>query len=160
MKITSTVKSFIAFSLCAGMIFLQSFSKFAPQQQQPPQHEEEKPKNLKVLPKDMSAEDVHKIMKVYAKALGVRCGHCHVAVPGTPPKMDFASDDKEAKTTARSMMKMVDAINEKYIDKIGKGKFEKIECVTCHMGHTTPLVSVDSLPSKPREPFRGEPSKN
>jgi hypothetical protein len=115
------------------------------------QKEEWKPKNLKVLPKNISDEEIHAVMRSYAKSLGVRCGFCHKNEPGQPPKWDFASDEKQEKLTARKMMKMVDAINKKYINKIGEGKFEKITCVTCHMGNTKPMVSADSLPKKPQD---------
>jgi len=112
---------------------------------------EEPPKNLKVLSKKLSADEIHAIMRGYAKSLGVRCGFCHQHTDDNPPKFDFASDAKQEKLTARKMIKMVDGINKKYIAKIGEGKFEKITCVTCHMGNTKPTVSVDSLPKKPQE---------
>jgi hypothetical protein len=112
---------------------------------------EEKPQNLKVLSKKLSDEEIHTIMRGYAKSLGVRCGFCHKHDNGNPPNFDFASDEKNEKLVARKMIKMVDAINKKYIDKIGEHKFEKITCVTCHMGNTKPTVSVDSLPKKPQE---------
>jgi hypothetical protein len=114
------------------------------------QKEEWKPKNLKVLPKNTSDEEIHAIMRTYSKSLGVRCGFCHKHTEGEKPDFDFASDEKQEKLTARKMIKMVDGINKKYIAKIGEGKFEKITCVTCHMGNTKPIVSADSLPKKER----------
>jgi hypothetical protein len=115
------------------------------------QQSEEKPKNLKVLSKNLSRKEVVDIMKVYSRSLGVKCGFCHKHDNGTPPNFDFVSDEKWEKLTARKMMKMTDAVNKKYIAKIGEGKFEKITCVTCHMGNMKPMVSVDSLPRKPQE---------
>jgi hypothetical protein len=114
-------------------------------------NEDEKPKNLKVLSKNLSRQQVVDIMKVYSKSLGVKCGFCHKHDNSNPPNFDFASDEKWEKLTARKMIKMVNNINKKYIDKIGEGKFDKITCVTCHMGSTDPMVSVDSLPKKPQE---------
>jgi hypothetical protein len=45
-------------------------------------------------------------------------------------------------------MKMVEAINSKYLEKMNTDdyKLEKVACVTCHMGKMVPTVSVDSLP--------------
>ncbi len=113
--------------------------------------QEEPPKNLKVLPKDMSVEEVKKIMKVFTKSLGVKCEFCHVGKPQEDkpwPKFEFASDDKPEKNIARKMMAMVDSINLNFISKMGEPDFEQITCVTCHMGNEKPMVSVDSLMKK------------
>lgn len=109
--------------------------------------EEEKPTNLKLLPKDISEEELHTVMREYSRALGVKCGYCHERKEGQK-HADFASDAKEEKLITRGMMQMVNDINEKYLSSIGKGHFEKIACVTCHMGRPLPIISVDSLPKK------------
>ena len=135
----------IAMFICA-IIVIKSFA----QQQEKPK-EEEAPKNLIVLPKNMSGEEVKKIMKVFSKSLGVKCDKCHVSTPqeGKPyPKFDFASDDKSEKNIARKMMVMVDSINTVFIDKMGADDFEHVSCVTCHMGNLKPMASVDSLPKR------------
>ncbi len=64
--------------------------------------------NLQVLPKDMKKQQLVDTMRGFATGLGVRCDHCHAGEP-TPDlsKMDFASDAKEAKKTARLMLQMV-----------------------------------------------------
>ena len=114
---------------------------------------DEKAVNLHVLPKNTSEEELHKIMRGYSMSLGVRCIFCHVGkkIEGQERmKMDFATDDKREKVVAREMMKMVDAINANYIDKMPRdGRvLEQITCVTCHNGRTTPIISVDSLVKK------------
>lgn len=83
-------------------------------------------KDLRVLPKDMDKKEVKKIMKTWARALGVECEHCH--------DMDDLAKDSEQKTTARKMLKMVDTINSKYFAK----SKEKVSCVTCHNGKPEP----------------------
>jgi len=93
-------------------------------------------------------DDIHKVMKGFAKSLGVRCNACHVGTEGDQKSWDFAADTKKEKLIARKMMKMVDAINKKYLGKMGESDFEQITCVTCHMGHLKPTVSVDSLMKK------------
>jgi len=151
---TSLKKKFtIFFVLLVAIVVLQAFTQ--QQQQQPPQrppHDEPAPKNLQILPKNTSGEDVKKIMRAFTKSLGVKCNHCHVSSQkeGNPfPDMDFASDDKSEKKIARKMMVMVDSINTAYLGKIGEDPdIEKISCVTCHMGRATPIVSVDSLMKK------------
>jgi hypothetical protein len=138
-------KTLFIIALTAGMAFLQSFAQ--------KHDDEEKPTNLKILPKNISGEELHAIMRGYSQSLGVRCGFCHVSeqVEGQQrAKFDFASDNKREKKVARNMMLMVQAINENYIDKmIGTDHpLEHITCVTCHMGRRTPVVSVDSILKK------------
>jgi len=130
-------------TICAGMVVAQSFA-------QRHDDDDEKPKNLKVLPKNISGRELHNIMKGYCFSLGVKCGYCHVSekVEGQEkPKFDFASDNKPEKNIARDMMRMTAAINENYLGKIigGDHTIEKIACVTCHMGRQTPINSLDSL---------------
>lgn len=130
-------------ALLFAIVFGQGFVK----------HDDEKPTNLKVLPKNISEEDLHTVMRQYSMSLGVRCGFCHVSekVEGQEkPKWDFASDQKPEKDIARNMIKMTNAINEKYLAKIkdGERSLEQITCVTCHMGRPTPIVSVDSIRKK------------
>jgi hypothetical protein len=137
-------KLLLVATLSAGMIFGQAFA-------QRHDDDDEKPKNLKILPKNISGKELHDIMRGYSKSLGVRCDFCHVAekVEGqSRPKFDFASDNKPEKNTARNMMRMVDAINNNFIGKMigGDHSLESITCVTCHNGRKTPIVSIDSLP--------------
>jgi hypothetical protein len=114
--------------------------------------DDDKPTNLKVLPKDISEDDLHKVMRLYSRSLGVRCGYCHVANPSNPRDMNFAADDKPEKLIAREMIKMTNDINKNYLASIGKGDFETITCVSCHNGKQKPLVSIDSLPKPPMPP--------
>jgi hypothetical protein len=123
-----------------AIIFLKSFA-----QQDQHKHDDNEATNLKILPKNISDEDLHSIMRTFAKSLGVKCGHCHVGTPEQGKiKFNFASDDKPQKEIAREMMVMVDSINTNFIGKMGKD-FEHVTCVTCHHGNITPIASVDSL---------------
>ena len=128
----------VAIILVVSIIVLQAFTPGPPA--------DEKPKNLKVLPKNISHEELIKIMRGYSKSLGVHCDFCHKKIEeGNPPKLDFASDEKDEKRIARKMMKMTNAINKKYIAKIENGSLDRITCVTCHMGNPHPTINVDSL---------------
>jgi tetratricopeptide (TPR) repeat protein len=51
--------------------------------------------------------------------------------------LDFASDDKADKKTAREMMRMVGSVNEQ-ISKIGLKDPAQVRCFTCHHGVKRP----------------------
>ena len=74
-------------------------------------------------------------MRGYVFSLGVRCDHCHAAGK-TPGSMDFASDEKPAKLTARTMIRMTADINHNYVAALTPPR--TVECVTCHRGSTDP----------------------
>ena len=81
------------------------------------------PTNLKVLPANLTGEQVHDIMEKWEGELGTGCKTCHTADPKNlgpngRPRMNFADDSKEEKQTARKMVKMVEEINASYISKI------------------------------------------
>src|SRR6266702_3597783 len=90
----------------------------------------EGPKNLQVLPKTLTREQVKEIMKAQAKALGVECDFCH-EVP------DMASDANKKKQIARNMLRMTEDINGKWL-KMKDNDKDKVTCRTCHQGHEKP----------------------
>jgi tetratricopeptide (TPR) repeat protein len=94
--------------------------------------------NLKVLPKDISKNDLQATMRGFSFALGVRCEHCHVQNPDK--SMDFPSDQKETKATARLMLQMVAAVNRDYVANVKDPDHTpyQVECATCHHGLTQP----------------------
>ena len=107
-------------------------------------------KNLKVLPQDISDEELKTVMRSYNKALGVKCSYCHTTVEGTD-KMDFASDAKKAKEYARGMIKMTQEINANYFnwENIENTQDIKVvDCTMCHRGHkeATEGVKAFNLP--------------
>jgi cytochrome c553 len=100
------------------------------------------PKNLKVLPKKISGEDLHKIMDEWKTALGVKCNFCHApAADTTSHHLDFASDAKPEKDIARHMYKMAGKINKKFFKEAKDDKGNSIAvvtCMTCHHGSPHP----------------------
>lgn len=100
----------------------------------------EKPKNLKVLSKNISHEDLIRIMRTFKASLGVECSFCHAQKAGDPKHLDFASDAKPAKDSARMMMRMAMKINKKYFHEKGDFASAKMEisCYTCHHGNQKP----------------------
>jgi tetratricopeptide (TPR) repeat protein len=112
------------------------------------QSQAEKPKNLKVLPSDLTRDSVVKIMRfVVAGGLGVSCNFCHGA-PNVPfDSIDFASDERLTKQTAREMMRMVARINGELLPNVPNRGTPAIEvqCVTCHRRAPRPLMMEDTL---------------
>src|SRR4028119_2293321 len=72
-------------------------------------------KNLKVLPKSTSKQQMDSVMKHFSAALGVKCNFCHV-FNQEQKAMDFASDANEHKGISRDMMRMQTKLNKKYFD--------------------------------------------
>ena len=120
--------------------------------------------NLQVLPKDISKPELQSTMRGFVFALGVRCNYCHAEKKdAAKPGLDFASDEKETKKTARVMLQMVAAINRDYIAKLPQttpqtaqqtppqtappqavqsasqpAQAVQVQCVTCHHGLAQP----------------------
>jgi hypothetical protein len=93
----------------------------------------EKFTNLQYYPKTISHQELIGNMRGFCFSLGVRCQFCHAAKEASKPdQMDFASDEKDTKKTARAMLRMVGDINQEYIAKMGRTAPVRVECVTCH----------------------------
>jgi len=108
---------------------------------------QDKFKNLKVLPKDISEDQLFKIMDNFNHSLGVSCEFCHAKKAGTED-LDFPSDDKPEKEIARKMYTMTAAINNKYFNFTqSKDAPQAITCFTCHKGEPRPVA--DSIPQAP-----------
>jgi tetratricopeptide (TPR) repeat protein len=102
------------------------------------QAQEQAPKNLKVLPKNWSREQVVAVMQNFTAALGVGCNFCHDLKPGQPP--DFASDEKKEKDMARAMMKIATDLNAQLPKALGMEPKDttRVQCITCHRGVPEP----------------------
>lgn len=99
------------------------------------------PKNLKVLPADISDAKLDSIMKSYNIALGVSCSFCHVKTKSFTDSLDFVSDAEPMKENAREMMQMTIEINKNhfYFDKKERPEYlTTITCKTCHQGKPFP----------------------
>jgi hypothetical protein len=128
-------RTLLILSLIAAVIIGTSAKMPADPEKKDPEY-----KNLKVLPKKITHEEMEKVMHHYNAALGVKCNFCHVRNEETK-KMDFASDAKEEKIVARSMMKMTNKIN---IQNFGEKRQQfnqavmEVSCLTCHRGKKHP----------------------
>ena len=92
-------------------------------------------KNLKVLDKNISDDDLEIVMKEFKTALGVKCNFCHAKSKTDSTKTDFASDDNKHKHVAREMIRMTNRINKKYFKDMSEGG---VKCFTCHQGEKEP----------------------
>ena len=137
-----TLAAVFALAACAAM---------QQQKAQPVRTDEGEFKNLKVLPQNITHDELIATMRGFARSLGVKCNHCHVPIPGTENKFEFASDAKPEKKIARTMILMTRNINGNYISKVphgierdeqsgGKEAHEHVTatCYTCHRGHVLP----------------------
>ncbi|MCA1665521.1 MAG: c-type cytochrome [Myxococcales bacterium] len=88
-------------------------------------------KNLQVLPKTISKDELKAYMKAQSKALGVECDYCH-DVP------DMASDKNDKKQIARKMIQMTNDVNDKWLRGMKDIDKNKVTCSTCHQGHELP----------------------
>jgi len=82
-------------------------------------------KDLQVLPKNISKDELKKIMKSMSKDLGVDCSFCH-----DEPNME---KDTNKKKLAREMMQMTSEISRRY-----PSTMKKVTCWTCHRGKEEP----------------------
>jgi len=104
-----------------------------------------KPKNLKVLPKDISGDEVDRLMHRFQTDLGVPCGYCHEENAQTK-QIDYASDENPVKETARFMIRMTSDLNNKYLAQLGDRRYaDPITCGNCHQG----LVQPPTFEAKP-----------
>lgn len=98
-------------------------------------------KNLKILPQDISDQQLDSIMESYNKALGVGCDFCHASVSNFPDSLDYASDQNRMKENAREMMRMTIHVNKTwfYFDKTQRPEYlNVVHCMTCHRGVAYP----------------------
>jgi hypothetical protein len=136
-------------SLAAPLTLAQEPAATPPvtQTARPPRGPRPKPTNIKALPKDISGDDLIKLMRLYEGDLGVECGFCHARNPETR-RIDFASDENPVKDKARVMIRMTGDINTKYLAQLSDHKPDNaVTCGTCHRGSAMPEAFIP----KPRE---------
>lgn len=123
----------IVIALMAGFTVIAASAIVAPR--------EDKPKNLKVLPKNISGHDLDLVMDEFESALNVECNFCHVKEKGSDT-MNYAKDDKAEKQIARKMMRMTIDINKKhflYTPLTVTEAIQPVTCFTCHRGKARPV---------------------
>jgi hypothetical protein len=152
-----------AIALLTAALFAVTSAAQAPQGPPPgggPPRTFPKPKNLKVLPKNFTGQQVHDTMEGWAGALGVHCDTCHAADPTNigpngKPRLKFEDDSKDDKRMARIMYKMTEDIKVRYVAKVAAmDKMDSpappLTCGTCHRGHIDPEAYVPPKEEGPR----------
>jgi len=128
----------------------------------PRQEKKEGFENVKVLPKSLTDQQLHTVMREWSTSLGVRCGFCHAAA-ADGKGLDFASDAKPEKQAARHMYKMMNKINQKYFeakkDSLGMVMRSGINCYTCHRGESHPETKIPDM-KRPGPGGPGGPEKH
>lgn len=97
-------------------------------------------KNVQILT-NLTDQQLGHVMQLMRSSLGVGCDFCHAA--GADNRLDFASDKKDEKRTAREMIAMVQKLNKEQF-----GGHTVISCNTCHAGKPAPEALI-SLPMQP-----------
>jgi hypothetical protein len=153
LKTSSLIPPAAATALLTAAVFAVTMIAQAPQAPSPgeggqPPRSYPAPTNLKVLPKDLTGQQVHDIMEKWAGSLGVHCDTCHTADPNNigpngRPRLKFEDDSKAEKSTARLMYRMTEDINKNYVSMVmDEDKMENhgspVTCGTCHRGHQHP----------------------
>ncbi|MGZ3940130.1 MAG: c-type cytochrome [Flavisolibacter sp.] len=115
-------------------------------------HEDPGYKNLQILPKDITEQQMDSVMHHFTQSLDVKCSFCHVR-DSASNKTDYASDDKPHKKKAREMMKLTNKINDDYFDVTGGQRTITtqlmVTCYTCHHGSTDPAVRAPKRQDMP-----------
>lgn len=90
------------------------------------------PKNLQVLDKGITQEQLKSTMEGFTDQLGVKCTHCHILD-------QYEKDDLEHKREARKMILLVQHMRANKAKYFKEGvKDELITCGTCHRGKDEP----------------------
>ncbi|HEY3933038.1 MAG TPA: c-type cytochrome [Gemmatimonadales bacterium] len=98
-------------------------------------------KNIKAFPASIQVPVLIDSMKAFTRALGVRCTYCHVGREDQSlDQYDFAADDNVTKEKARTMIRMVNAINTQFLAALPARRDPPItvSCITCHRGVAQP----------------------
>jgi hypothetical protein len=131
-------KKIIALSGIAGFSLLGILAA------KPPQEDKPEYKNLKVLSKKISDEDMDFVMQSFSVNLGANCLFCHPGKQtGSEFSIDYVTDVLQNKRVARDMLKMTMKLNKKYFNIKQTGRMETrgmIWCKTCHQGSPVPLL--------------------
>jgi len=97
-----------------------------------PAQEQEGFKNLQVLPKDITKQELRATMDGFTDQLDVKCSYCHMPD-------EYERDDKTHKQVARRMLKLVMFMRENSAEYFKEGVDPaQINCWTCHRGKGEP----------------------
>lgn len=102
--------------------------------------------NLKFFPATITRDSLVSVMRNFSFSLGVRCVYCHVGEDSPNlAGIDWKSDEKATKRTAREMLRMVADINTRVQSVVSHAAPVTVKCATCHRGVPRPIALEDSL---------------
>ncbi len=131
-------KKIIAISAITGFTLLGILAA------KPVQEEKSRYKNLKVLSKNISEEDMEWVMDSFNSGLGANCLFCHPGRQnGTEYIINYATDSLMNKRVARDMLRMTIKLNNKYFKTNISGLMNtrgRIWCKTCHQRKPVPML--------------------
>lgn len=141
-------KTFRALAVLAA-VFTAACAAISQQKAQVPRADNLEFHNLRILPPNITHDELIATMRGFARSLGTRCNHCHVAnPPGSAEEFDYANDSKPEKRTARTMLLMTRNVNADYLSKVN-AHGQTVTCFTCHRGHTVPQLQVVEPAERP-----------
>jgi hypothetical protein len=104
----------------------------------PPRGDE---RNLKVLPANISSDSLQMVMDEFTTSLNVNCAFCHAPKdPQQPTKLNYASDSNHLKEVTRTMLRMTNEMNNKYLVSLRANNVQLVTCNTCHRGKPKPAI--------------------
>jgi photosynthetic reaction center cytochrome c subunit len=118
--------------VATAYLLLASLAMGQPVSQEKPQLAEQVFKNVQVM-KGIPVNQFMDTMGFFSAALGLNCTGCHVAQ--SLQSLDKFAEDIPRKRMARTMIRMVDAMN-----KANFGGRRALTCYTCHRGAQVPEV--------------------
>ena len=93
-------------------------------------------KNLQVLDKNISKEDLKRTMESFSAQLGVKCVFCHM-------DEQYEKDDRKQKQDARKMIRLVMEMKTRRTDFFKSTvKESAIQCAMCHRGKPQPEAFI------------------
>src|SRR5512140_2509209 len=132
------MKRQIARFLVSFLLLVPGCTAIRQQKSMPPVSDGANFHNVQVLSSTLTHDELIGVMRGFTKALGVHCDHCHMLIPGGGERdFDFPSDAKPEKNVARTMLRMVQTINNEYVGKVN-AHGQRVMCGTCHRGHSVP----------------------
>jgi hypothetical protein len=135
----------------AAALLVAACAAMQQQSSQPVRSDQGEFKNLKVLPQNITHDELVATMRGFSRALGKRCDACHAALPGETNKLDYASDAKDEKRNARKMILMTRAANTQFISKLEHEPTDtpdQVTCWTCHRGKFHPEAPPAAAPEQ------------
>lgn len=130
-------------AVAAALVALAACAAIQQQKQSAPHPDVAEFHNLRVLPQNITHDELIATMRGFTKALNVKCDHCHVMnPPGSKEQFDFTSDAKPEKNAARTMIRMTQLVNSDYVARLNPAPNQHVTCMTCHRGHTVPDVNA------------------